>query len=82
MIQIKAYQNKTIYYSKYGEVLNENNTIGMLANFMNSYRQEEKEVLIYTAAGKTKKEAETSLDNYLKSINFSYEISRTEIIEI
>ena len=78
MIVLKAYRIKTIRYSKYGEELSDDDAIGLMANIMRSGSTEEKEILVYTSAGETKEEAQKSLDNYLKSIDFCYKLSRIE----
>jgi hypothetical protein len=78
MITIKAFQNKVVFRSKYGEILPETDTVGIQAAMM-SMRFKNEDVLFYEAKGKTLKDAEKSLEIYKKSVNFDGEL-KLEII--
>jgi len=78
MVTIKAFQNKVIFRSKYGEILLETDTVGIQAAMM-CMRFKNEEVLFYEAKGATKEDAEKALDIYKKAVNFEGEL-KLEIV--
>lgn len=82
MTTIRAYRERHFYHSKYGEKLyidSDDSNIAFEAAIVSGKGLKKEEELVYVAAGEDREEAQKSLDNYLKSINFCYTISRTEI---
>lgn len=73
MVTIKAFQNKLVFRSKYGEILPETDTIGIQAAMM-CMRFKNEDVLFYEAKGKTKEDAEKALEIYKEAINFTGEL--------
>ncbi len=79
MVKIKAYINKPVFRSKYGEVLDERDNIGIAAAMM-CMRFKNEEVLFYTAHGKTYEEAQRALQIYKEAMDYEEEFTRTETV--
>lgn len=79
MVKIKAYQNKLIFRSKYGEILPDDDNIGIEAAMMCG-RFERKEILLHEAYGNTIEEAQRQIDHHIKYIGFNDPL-RIEIIK-
>ena len=80
MVKIKAYINKVVFRSKYGEILDEKDSIGISAAMM-CMRFKNEEVLFYTAHGKTEQDAIKALDIYKEAVEYDGEFSKMEIIK-
>lgn len=82
MVTIKAFRERQYHLSKYGDKLfidsDDGNVAFKLAVLTGKMLKTEEE-LVYTSAGKTKKEAEKSLEDYLKATKLPFTISRKEV---
>ena len=67
MVILKAFQKRTFYRSKYGERLPTDDLIGVAAAIMSGRLPEEEEVLVHTAYGKTKEDAQRQLHYFLEA---------------